>query len=31
MSGIMLYAMIFQPTPEFWEAYGRRSLELVLR
>ncbi|XGV94638.1 MAG: TetR/AcrR family transcriptional regulator [Leptolyngbya sp. BL-A-14] len=30
MSGIMLYAMIFQPTPESWEAYVRRSLELIL-
>jgi AcrR family transcriptional regulator len=31
MSGIMLYAMIFQPAPESWEAYVRRSLELVLQ
>ncbi|MBD3887602.1 TetR/AcrR family transcriptional regulator [Phormidium tenue FACHB-886] len=31
MSGIMLYAMIFQPTPESWEAYVRRALELVLQ
>lgn len=31
MSGIMLYAMIFQPTTESWEAYVRCSLELVLR
>lgn len=31
MSGIMLYAMIFQPTPESWEAYVRRSLELILQ
>ena len=31
MSGIMLYAMIFQPRPEPWEAYVRRSLELVLQ
>ncbi len=31
MSGIMLYAMIFQPTPESWETYVRRSLELVLQ
>lgn len=31
MSGIMLYAMIFQPTPESWEAYVRRSLKLVLQ
>lgn len=30
MSGIMLYAMIFQPTPESWEAYVRRSLKLIL-
>lgn len=30
MSGIMLYAMIFQPTSESWEAYVRRSLKLVL-
>lgn len=31
MSGIMLYAMIFQPTTESWETYVRRSLELVLQ
>ena len=31
MSGIMLYAMIFQPTPESWEAYVRRSLKLILQ
>jgi AcrR family transcriptional regulator len=31
MSGIMLYAMIFQLTPESWEAYVRRSLKLVLQ
>ncbi len=31
MSGIMLYAMIFQSTPESWEVYVRRSLELVLQ
>lgn len=30
MSGIMLYGMIFQPTSESWEAYVRRSLELIL-
>jgi AcrR family transcriptional regulator len=30
MSGIMLYAMIFQPTSEGWESYVRRSLELIL-
>jgi AcrR family transcriptional regulator len=31
MSGIMLYAMIFQPTSESWEAYVRRSLKLILQ
>ena len=31
MSGIMLYALIFQPTTESWEAYVRRSLYLLLR
>lgn len=31
MSGIMLYAMIFPPTAESWEAYIRRSLELILK
>jgi AcrR family transcriptional regulator len=31
MSGIMLYAQIFQPTSESWEAYVRRSLHLILR
>ncbi|MBD1822115.1 TetR/AcrR family transcriptional regulator [Cyanobacteria bacterium FACHB-DQ100] len=30
MSGIMLYAMIFQPTSESWESYVRRSLDLIL-
>ncbi|MBD1848297.1 TetR/AcrR family transcriptional regulator [Cyanobacteria bacterium FACHB-63] len=30
MSGIMLYAMIFQPTSEPWVAYVRRALELIL-
>jgi AcrR family transcriptional regulator len=30
MSGIMLYAMIFQPTTESWEDYVRRSLRLIL-
>jgi AcrR family transcriptional regulator len=30
MSGIMLYAMIFQPTSEAWETYVRRALELIL-
>ena len=31
MSGIMLYAQIFQPTSESWEAYVRRALHLILR
>lgn len=31
MSGIMLYAQIFQPTPESWEAYVRDALHLILR
>jgi AcrR family transcriptional regulator len=31
MSGIMLYALIFQPTPESWEAYVRRALNLFLK
>lgn len=31
MSGIMLYAQIFQPTSESWEAYIRRALHLILR
>jgi AcrR family transcriptional regulator len=30
MSGIMLYAQIFQPTSESWEVYIRRALELIL-
>ena len=30
MSGIMLYALIFQPTTESWAAYIRRALCLVL-
>ncbi|HIK14955.1 MAG TPA: TetR/AcrR family transcriptional regulator C-terminal ligand-binding domain-containing protein [Leptolyngbyaceae cyanobacterium M33_DOE_097] len=30
MSGTMLYVMIFPPTAESWEAYIRRSLELIL-
>ena len=29
-SSMMLYAMIFPPTSESWEAYIRRSLELIL-
>lgn len=31
MSGIMLYAMIFQPASESWETYVHRSLELILQ
>lgn len=31
MSGIMLYAQIFQPTSESWEAYIRRALHLILK
>ncbi|TYQ25877.1 TetR/AcrR family transcriptional regulator [Pseudanabaena sp. UWO311] len=31
MSGIMLYALIFQPTPESWTAYVRRALSLLIR
>lgn len=31
MSGIMLYAQIFPPTSELWEAYIRRTLRLILR
>lgn len=31
MSGIMLYAQIFPPTSESWEAYIRRALHLILR
>lgn len=30
MSAIMLYALIFQPTPESWEEYVRRGLRLFL-
>jgi AcrR family transcriptional regulator len=29
MSGIMLYALIFQPTSESWTAYVRRALSLL--
>lgn len=29
MSGIMLYALIFQPTPEAWISSVRRSLDLL--
>ncbi|GAA6618394.1 TetR/AcrR family transcriptional regulator [Scytonema sp. NUACC26] len=31
MSGIMLYALIFPPTPESWSAYVSRALRLFLR
>jgi AcrR family transcriptional regulator len=31
MSGIMLYALIFQPTSETWTAYVRRALNLLFR
>ncbi|OUL33780.1 TetR family transcriptional regulator [Nostoc sp. T09] len=31
MSAIMLYALIFQPIPESWEAYVRRALHLFLK
>ncbi len=31
MSGIMLYALIFQPETESWTAYVRRALNLLLR
>ncbi|HAX78291.1 MAG TPA: TetR family transcriptional regulator [Cyanobacteria bacterium UBA11372] len=31
MSGIMLYALIFPPTTETWEAYIRRALNLFLK
>lgn len=31
MSGIMLYALIFPPTSESWEAYVRRALSLFLK
>ncbi len=31
MSGIMLYALIFQPTSESWMIYVRRSLSFLLR
>ncbi len=30
ISGIMLYAQIFQPTTETWEVYVRRALHLLL-
>lgn len=31
MSGIMLYALIFQPTSESWTEYIRRALNLLLK
>lgn len=31
MSGIMLYALVFQPTTESWESYVRRALRLFLK
>jgi AcrR family transcriptional regulator len=31
MSGIMLYALIFQPNPETWTIYVRRALNLLFR
>ena len=31
MSGIMLYALIFQPTSESWTAYVRRALSLLFK
>jgi AcrR family transcriptional regulator len=31
MSGIMLYALIFEPTTESWETYVRRALDLLLK
>jgi len=31
MSGIMLYALIFQPTTESWTGYVRRALNLLLK
>lgn len=31
MSGIMLYALIFQPTSESWTTYVRRALNLLFR
>jgi len=30
MSGIMLYALIFEPKAESWSAYVRRGLQLIL-
>lgn len=31
MSGIMLYALVFQPTTEPWEIYIRRALNFLLK
>jgi AcrR family transcriptional regulator len=31
MSGIMLYALIFQPTSESWTTYVRRAIDLLFR
>lgn len=31
MSGVMLYALVFQPTTDPWEVYVRRALNLVLK
>ncbi len=31
MSGIMLYALLFQPTSESWSVYVRRSLSLIFK
>jgi hypothetical protein len=31
MSSIMLYALVFQPATESWEAYVRRVLDFLLR
>ena len=31
MSGIMLYARIFQPTPESWKIHVRKALRLLLK
>lgn len=31
MSGIMLYALVFQPTTESWEVYVRRALNFILK
>ena len=31
MSGVMLYALVFQPTTEHWEVYVSRALKLILK